>query len=89
MNKYLFVPVIIDIVFLLLFGFVFDFIKYNILTELEIIIKIIGSSHIDLSQKIASYSSLMSSLKAMPGFIASYHAIIYNLIMLVVLVYIL
>lgn len=79
----------VDVIFILLFGFVFDFIKTNVAAELENIIKIIGSASVEISPGIFEYSTLMQSLKQLPGFTGSLNTIIWNFFLLIVLVFIL
>lgn len=88
-NKFLSLPVGVDIVFVILFGFVFDFVKYNIAAELENIIKIMGSGSIEIAPGIFSYSTLIDALKELPGFTGSYNTIMLNLVVFVVLVFVL
>ncbi|MBW3003543.1 hypothetical protein KY337_03195 [Candidatus Woesearchaeota archaeon] len=88
-NKYLAAVVGLDIVFVMLFGFVFEFAKQNIAFELENIVKIIGAASVEIAPGVFEYSTLISSLKQLPGFTGSYHSIIWNLVVMIILIFVL
>ncbi|MEA3430231.1 MAG: hypothetical protein U9R08_03080 [Nanoarchaeota archaeon] len=88
-DKFVLLPVATDIIFILLFGFVFEFIRNRVAVELQNIVKIIGSSSIEIAPGIFSYSTLIENLKQMPGFTGSFNAIIVNIILMFILMFIL
>lgn len=88
-NKMVAVPALLDILFIIAFGFFFNFTRDNIAVRLDAIMQMISDAQFNILAGQYNLSGLMATLRQLPGFTEHFNSIVLQISVFLAILYIL